>query len=137
MIPIRPAEEILDQPFWSHLAKGRLHLNRCDQCGAFRHPPGPVCPKCRHIGGSWAEVSGRATLKSFTVIRHPVHRLLGPVVPYTVTLVELEEGPTMVSGLPPGDETQLQVGMPLVCQVIAIDECYALPYFLPVGHHIA
>jgi hypothetical protein len=52
-------------------------------------------------------------------------------VPYTVTLVALEEGVRMVSGLPAGMDARLVVGMPLRCRVIAHDARYALPYFLP------
>lgn len=133
MIPIRPADEILDQPFWQFLAKGQLWLNHCESCGAFRHPPGPVCPRCRTIGNAWAPVSGRGVLKSFTVIRHPVHQLLRDSVPYTVTLVDLEEGVRLVSGIPAGMDVSLKVGMALQCHVVSFDERYALPYFLPVG----
>jgi uncharacterized OB-fold protein len=129
---IRPAEEILEQPYWRHLAAGALHLNRCDACSAFRHPPGPVCPKCRTIGNSWAPVSGRAKLHSFTTIYHPVHPILSSVVPYVVTLVDLEEGVRMVSGIPYGWDIELAVGMQLHCEVVRFDERFALPYFLPI-----
>jgi uncharacterized OB-fold protein len=131
MIRIRPADEYLDQPFWRHLATGVLHLNRCDACGTFRHPPGPVCPACRTIGGSWAPVSGRATLQSYTVVHHPVHAVLTDHLPYVVTLVDLEEGVRMVSGVPHGTSVRLSVGMPLRCRVVRFDERFALPYFLP------
>lgn len=130
---IRPADEILDQPYWNLLATtGKLHLSHCENCGAFRHPPGPVCPECRHIGEHWAPVSGRATLRSYTEARHPVHDLLKPVTPYIITMVQLEEGPRLVSGVPHGMDVTLTVGMPLQCQVVRVDERFALPYFLPI-----
>lgn len=129
---VRPADEMLDLPFWRHLAAGRLHLNRCSNCKTFRHPPGPCCPVCRTIGEEWAPVSGRATLQSYTTVRHPVHERLKQAVPYVVTLVRLEEGPRMVSGIPISREFALQVGMPLQCEVVRFDERFALPYFLPV-----
>lgn len=128
---VRPADEMLDLPFWRHLAAGQLHLNRCTSCGTFRHPPGPCCPKCRAIGNDWAPVSGRATLQSFTTVRHPVHTRLTEAVPYVITLVRLEEGPRMVSGIPLGRTYRLEVGMPLQCEVIRFDDRFALPYFIP------
>jgi uncharacterized protein len=134
---IRPADEILEHPYWRYLASGVLHLNRCDACGAFRHPPGPVCAKCRKIGDSWAPVSGRARMHSFTTVYHPVHALLGSVTPYIVTLVDLEEGVRMVSGIPRGMTVDLKVGMPLVCTVTRVDERFALAYFLPTEQRLS
>lgn len=130
---IRPADELLDLPYWSLLARGTLCLNCCEACGEFRHPPGPVCPKCRTIGSSWKPVSGGATLHSYTTVMHPVHPALADVAPYIVTLVDLDEGPRMVSGIPLGMHVELHVGMRLECEVIRFDERFALPYFLPLG----
>lgn len=135
MINIRPANEYLEQPFWRHLAAGALHLATCEDCGGAHHPPSPVCPKCRSFNVGWKPASGNAVLLSFTEVRHPVHTLLAREVPYVITLVELEEGVRMVSGLPKGVNADLEVGMALRCQVIAIDERFALPYFLPPSAH--
>jgi uncharacterized OB-fold protein len=132
MTHIRPSDEFLAQPYWRHLAAGTLQLNHCSACDAFRHPPCPVCPKCRSIGNDWAPVSGRAVLHSFTTIHHPVHPILKPVTPYVVTLVDLEEGVRMVSGIPHGMNFKLEVGMPLRCEVVQFYERFALPYFIPV-----
>jgi uncharacterized protein len=128
---IRPSDEYLREPFWTYLASGTLHLNCCEDCGSSHHPPSPICPKCRSYNTGWKPASGRARLKSFTEVRHPVHTLLEPAVPYVVTLVELEEGVRMVSGIPAGHTVELRVGMPLTCEVIRHDEDFALPYFLP------
>lgn len=129
---IRPSDEFLAEPYWRHLASGTLHLNCCNDCGSSHHPPSPICPKCRSFNTGWKPASGRATLNSFAEARHPVHPLLEPQVPYTITLVDLEEGVRLVSGIPPGMSFDLQVGMPLVCKVIQYDEHFALPYFIPV-----
>jgi uncharacterized protein len=133
MTIIRPSDEFLDQPFWQHLAAGTLHLNCCNDCGSSHHPPSPICPACRSYNTGWKPASGRARLKSFTEVRHPVHTLLEPIVPYIVTLVELEEGVRMVSGIPQGQKVDLRVGMELTCKVVRFDGRFALPYFLPEG----
>ena len=133
MIPIRPSSELLAQPYWQYLVRGVLKLNFCHKCDTYRHPPGPVCPKCRTIGNEWAAVSGRGALKSYTTVYHPVHKLLADHTPYIITLVELEEGVRMVSGIPAGLKVELKVGMPLQCRVMAIDNHFALPFFLPIG----
>lgn len=136
MTVIRPADEYLDQPFWRHLAAGTLHLNCCEDCGSSHHPPSPICPTCRSYNTGWKPASGRARLQSFTEVRHAVHGLLEPEVPYIVTLVELEEGVRMVSGIPRGHPVELRIGMPLKCKVIRFDERFALPFFLPADMDI-
>jgi uncharacterized OB-fold protein len=101
------------------------------------HPPSPICPQCRSFNTGWKPASGRATLNSFTEVRHPVHPLLASQVPYIVTLVDLEEGVRLVSGIPPEETVALRVGMPLRCKVIRFDELFALPYFLPADDETA
>jgi uncharacterized OB-fold protein len=133
MTLIRPSDEYLDMPYWRHLAGGTLHLNYCEDCGASHHPPSPICPKCRSFNTGWKPATGRATLNTFTEVRHPVHPLLAPVTPYVITLVDLEEGVRLVSGIPHGMKVELSVGMALQCKVVKIDERFSLPYFLPVG----
>lgn len=133
MTVIRPAEELLEQPFWQHLANGSLHLNCCKECGTYRHPPGPVCPHCRTIGNDWAPVSGKATLQSYTTVHHPVHPKLKDLVPYVVTLVRLEEGPRFVSSIPHGEKYELKVGMALECKIVEVDADFAIPCFVPVS----
>ncbi len=133
---IRPGDEYLDQPFWTHLATGTLHLATCDDCGKAHHPPGPVCPHCRSFNIGWHPASGKATLNSFAVAQHAVHPLLADQVPYTITLVDLAEGVRLVSGVPKGLEVNLTVGMALECHVKKIDDRLSLPYFLPVGSEL-
>ncbi len=75
-------------------------------------------------------------MNSFAEARHPVHPLLAPQVPYIITLVDLEEGVRLVSGIPHGMTVTLQIGMPLQCRVVRFDERFALPYFLPAEDEI-
>lgn len=131
MTVIRPADTYLDQPYWRHLASGTLHLNCCNDCGGAHHPPSPICPSCRSFNTGWKPAIGKGTLASYAVARHPVHPSLGDKVPYIITLVDLEEGVRLVSGIPEGMEVELHVGMALECKVVRFDDRFALPYFLP------
>ncbi len=132
MTVIRPSNEYLEMPYWRHLAGGTLHLNTCEDCGAAHHPPSPICPKCRSFNTGWKPASGRAFLNTFSEVRHPVHPTLAPMTPYIITLVDLEEGVRLVSGIPHGMDVSLRIGMPLLCKVVKIDDRFSLPYFLPV-----
>lgn len=100
----RPVLGLHDGPFWDHVRARAMALQRCDGCGAFRHPPGPACPACLSPSSHWAPVSGEGTILSWAVF----HRQYLPAypAPYNVIAVRLREGPVMISNLvgepPPG-----------------------------------
>lgn len=78
--------------FWTACAHGRLILPRCSKCRHLRWYLQPRCPRCQEPGYEWAELSGRATLFSCTVV-HRSFSAVGPAVPYAVALVLPVEDP--------------------------------------------
>ena len=98
-------------PFWEAQRNHELRLQRCFGCGAFRFPATPLCPDCRSFEFEWALCSGRGTVYSYTVVQHQTHPAFP--VPYTMLLVELEEGPRVVAQLRAPDATAVSVGMPV------------------------
>ena len=85
------------QFFWAGLRDRHLLVQRCDGCGALRHPPRPMCPQCHSLAWTSIESSGRGTILSAVVMRHPQYPWFetDPVV----VLVELEEGWRLVANL--------------------------------------
>jgi uncharacterized OB-fold protein len=63
----------------------------------FRFPVTPLCPECHSFDFEWAPCSGRGTVYSYTVVHHQTHPAFP--VPYTMLLVELEEGPRLMAQL--------------------------------------
>jgi uncharacterized OB-fold protein len=53
--------------FWTSGRDGVLRFLRCETCRMLVHPPLPRCPYCLETALSPDEVSGRATVTSFTV----------------------------------------------------------------------
>ncbi len=84
-------------PFWEAQNRHELTFQRCTQCGTVRYLVGPLCPQCRSFDCEWVASSGRGTIYSFTVVRHQTHPAFP--VPYTVVLVEMEEGPRVIAQL--------------------------------------
>ena len=80
-----------DAPWWEALRRHELVIQRCAACGAWRHPPAPVCPACHATTWRWERVSGRGRIFSYTVIHHAVHPALAEHVPYNVALIELPD----------------------------------------------
>ncbi|MCE8439165.1 Zn-ribbon domain-containing OB-fold protein [Rhodovulum sulfidophilum] len=92
-----PTVIALTAPFWEAAAEGRLVIQRCGACGDAVFYPREICPHCWADALSWEEASGAGRLKTFSTIWKPGHPGWIPAAPYVVGLVELAEGPTMLS----------------------------------------
>lgn len=92
-----PTQIPLSEPFWEAATLGKLLIQHCTSCGNWVFYPRPICPCCWEDALEWREASGQARLKSFSTIWKPGHPGWLPVAPYVVGLVELVEGPTLLS----------------------------------------
>jgi uncharacterized OB-fold protein len=59
------------EAFWTGGKDGRLLIQRCTDCGHYQHPPTPLCPVCRTETMVPCPVSGRGTVKTFTINHQP------------------------------------------------------------------
>ena len=120
-----------DTAFWFEAAKeGRLVIQRCASCKALRHPPGPMCPECRSLEWDTVEASGRGTVYSYTVNHHP--KVPAFDYPLLVVLVELEEGVRLVSNLLDVEPADVEIGMAVQAELVAVDDDLTLPLFRAV-----
>jgi uncharacterized protein len=94
-------------PYWEAQRNHELRLQRCSDCASFRFPVTPLCPRCHSFEFEWAPCSGRGNVYSYTVVHHQTHPAFP--VPYTIVLVELEEGPRLIGQLR-GPADQLSIG---------------------------
>lgn len=113
------------RPFWEALAEGRFELQRCTACGRHVFYPRLVCPHCGGGPLEWVSASGRGTVHSFTVV-HRAPPAFAAEVPYVVALVDLEEGPRMMTRLLGAEPAEVHIGMPVQ---VAIEGDPPLPYF--------
>ena len=127
--PINPAS----QPFWDACAQGRLLLQRCGDCGHLQFYPRLLCAACGSRTLGWAEASGRGTVKTFTIIRRAVSAAFEPDAPYVVALVELQEGPTLMSNIIGCDPASVAIGQPVQVAFEARGEGIAVPQFEPAA----
>lgn len=106
-----PTPSPLSQPFWKATKEGRLVIQRCTQCGEYVWTPQMACRKCLTETLEWKQVSGRGTIHTFTVM----HRAANPAfkAPYTIVVVDLEEGPRILSDLIGIDPKDVRIGMPV------------------------
>ncbi|MES2227990.1 MAG: Zn-ribbon domain-containing OB-fold protein [Pseudomonadota bacterium] len=127
-----PTPDADSQAYWDGLKEGKLLLQHCGQCGHVQFYQQVHCRQCGSEQLAHRAASGRGIVHSFSV----VHRAPGPAfkqdTPYAVLLVELAEGPRMISSLIDGDPMAVQFDMPveLVCE--AVNDQVVLPRFRPV-----
>ncbi len=82
-----PDPVIDDRPFWAHCRQKELRFQQCADCGAFRHPPRPGCPRCKSFDSRWTQARDEAELFSFTVVNYAAHAALKELLPYNVAVV--------------------------------------------------
>ena len=115
-------------PFWEAARAGRLRIQRCAGCGQNVFYPRSVCPNCLSQELSWIDCSGRGSVYSFTVV-HRTSSEFREQVPFTVGLVELEEGVRMMARL---DLAEPAVGTPVKVSFERVSEELSLPHFKEV-----
>lgn len=132
--PPRPASDPITQFFWAGANQGRLLLLQCRRCSKFIHPPRPVCRFCLSTELQPGEMSGRASLYTWTVAEQAFHPFFADKVPYVYATVELVEQPRLrlITNVIDCPHEDLHVGMPLqvVFREVAAD--LTLPMFRPV-----
>lgn len=118
--------------FWDGTLAGELRLQRCDACRHVYFPPRPFCPKCASRKVSVFKASGRATLYSYVINHRPTP---GFTAPYSIAVVELAEGPRMMTNIVgcPQTPEALQLDMPLEVTFEKQTDEIALPLFKPAG----
>ncbi len=125
----RPALTQDNAFFFEGARRGQLLIQRCKSCGELRHPPRPMCGRCRSLEWDTVEATGRGILYSFVVNHHP--QVPAFDYPLVVGLVELEEGTRLVSNVIGVDPADVRVGMPLEVEMVAFDDDLSLPQFHP------
>ncbi|HLG92430.1 MAG TPA: Zn-ribbon domain-containing OB-fold protein [Acidimicrobiales bacterium] len=123
-----PVPDPESEPFWAATLEGRLLVQRCGACGRAQLYPRPHCLACRGPV-EWVAASGRGQVYSFTVIRQNPSRSFRHLIPYVVALVDLEEGPRLMTNIVGCDPSEVQVGTPVRVRFEQVSEQAALPLF--------
>jgi uncharacterized OB-fold protein len=126
-----PTIEDDTRPFWDAAAKGRLLVRRCRSCGAVHHYPRTFCPGCWSDDVEWMEASGRATLYTWSTVFVNDLPPFNERLPYIAAVVDLEEGPRVMTTLVGCDGADLSIGMPVRVAFHPLDEHITAPYFTP------
>jgi len=93
----RPSAE--SQPYWDGAQQQKLLLQHCRACGQFWFTPSACCRHCLSAEFDWQEVSGAGRIYSFVVYHRLYHPAFEQDLPYVVALVELREGPRLLTNI--------------------------------------
>lgn len=99
VLPPLPVLTEETRPFWESCKENVMKMQRCSHCSKFRFPPSVICPFCSSMDYSWQPVSGEGNLFSYVTFHRLYHKAFTSLLPYVVVLVELNEGPRMISRL--------------------------------------
>jgi uncharacterized OB-fold protein len=119
--------------FWEGCRQHELRLQRCRRCASVRHPPRPMCPQCTSLDYDWTRASGRGTVYTFTIVHRPTLPVFQEAAPYNVVVVQLAEGPFIVSNLVGCPADQIRIGMAVSVEFDDISEAVSLPRFRPLS----
>lgn len=126
-----PEIDDFTRPYWNAAAEGRLLIRRCGACGRAHHYPREFCPHCWSEDVTWERASGRATLYTWSVVHRNDLPPFGARTPYAAAVVDLVEGPRMMTELVDCAAADLRIGMAL--EVAFLDRTVAEPRDRPRG----
>lgn len=83
-------------PFWAGTLAGELRIQQCNSCGKYYFYPRPFCRYCQSADVVWRTACGAGRLVSYVINYRPVPPA-APNEPQVIALVELDEGPRMMT----------------------------------------
>jgi uncharacterized OB-fold protein len=129
----RPLSPELTRPFWEAAKRHELVLPRCKTCDYLFFYPRSECPRCLSNQLEWMRVSGRGRLHTYTIVNQPANAAFRDDTPYVYAVVQLDEGPRMVSNVVQCAIDVLSVDMPLEAVFDDVTPEWTLVKFKPAS----
>lgn len=128
-----PTVDAETEPFWAAAGEQRLLLRRCNACGKASFYPRRFCPLCWSTEVVWEQASGRAALYTWSVVHGNDLPPFRDRVPYVAAVVDLDEGPRMMTNVVNCEPDALEVGMALQVTYERRTDEITVPVFEPLG----
>lgn len=121
--------------YWEGTKLGELRLQRCTSCGQVYFYPRSICPSCGSTEVTWFAASGVGRLHTY-VISHRAAPGFEAQVPYAIAVVELDEGPRLLTNIVGVDNTpeSLELDMALTVDFEPRGS-QMVPVFRPASAH--
>ncbi|WP_040481503.1 Zn-ribbon domain-containing OB-fold protein [Luminiphilus syltensis] len=114
-------------PFFEGASDGVLKIQHCADCGHWQFYPRPFCTACGADDPAWEVTRGRGTVASFSIVRRGLTKAYE--APYAVALIDLAEGPRLMSNIIDCDPENITVGAAVEVAFASWSEAITLPVF--------
>jgi uncharacterized protein len=128
--PDRPTIDADSESWWAAVQDRRLMINVCASCGRNSLYVRPFCPHCWSEDVAMAPSSGRARLYTWSV----VHQNAAPFdtrTPYVLAMVDLAEGPRLMTVVEDCPVDELQADLELSLAFREDEDGFIVPVFRP------
>lgn len=125
-----PSPDPETQPYWDAAHAGHLLIQECGTCGAVFTYARPFCPRCWSPDVAWREATGGATLYTWSVVYRNDLPPWNERVPYVAAVVDLDEGPRLLTNVEDCAFEDLTVGLRLAVRFRPVSEDVSLPVFV-------
>ena len=119
------------RPFWDGCKQGIFLLQYCEACQHYQFYPRLYCMHCGASALLWAQASGRGVIYSYTIIHQNKSPEFSNDTPYNVAIVQLEEGPRLMSNVVDIAPDDLRVDLPVMVVFDSVSDTISLPRFRP------
>ena len=121
-----------NEAFWEGCKKRQLKFRKCGVCKHLRWTAAIICPKCLSQKAEWITTKGRGTVYTYAVYHVAYHPGFADELPYVTAIVELDEGPHLLTNIVDCSPDAVTCGMKVT---VAWDEVVGgivLPKFKPL-----
>ncbi|MES2537120.1 MAG: Zn-ribbon domain-containing OB-fold protein [Pseudomonadota bacterium] len=118
-------------PYWRAACEHRLLIKHCRDCSRYHFYPRELCPHCHSDAVDWFQAKGTGTVYSYTIARRPAGPAFKPDAPYVVAIIELDEGPRMMTNIVGCPPDSVRIGQRVAVQYEDVNEEVSLPKFVP------
>ncbi|MEP5764184.1 MAG: OB-fold domain-containing protein [Halieaceae bacterium] len=127
MDKILPRPGDLSAPYWEACREGELKLQRCSGCNSYQFYPRRFCTGCGGRELEWVVASGNGSVASYSVVRRAISDAY--TAPYLIALVDLDEGPRMMSNIIDVDVEAVSIGCKVAVDFVAWSQDVTMPVF--------
>ena len=118
--------------FWEGCKEHVIRVQKCADCGLVRWPPSFICPQCHSRKTDWIASTGKGSVYTFVVNHIAYHPAFQEDLPYVVAVVELDEGPHLITNIVGCAPSEVRCDMPVEVVWDDITNEFSLPKFRPV-----
>jgi uncharacterized protein len=121
------------RPYWDGLKQEKLMLPKCGDCGHVFWYPRVLCPRCHSRRITWTQSGGKGKLYAFEIAHQSFNKAMKVRPPYILAMIELAEGPRLLSNLIgiEADPKVVKIDMPVEVVFSKLTDEVTIPLFQP------